>query len=592
MILSGLITGTLGYSLKREFLANAIALRDVESYAYEIASVDLTGFSAKTIQSQIYNQFTGVYSGDINVTVFNTENTFSFPSDSLRATKYNVTIEVRKPIRNLASIQPELASGYYAGLDAAFWTGYSPYLTDFKETFTFVTNANGNREFSHDISFGLRTGWGIGGATSSGRKSYAQTIASGIFANDKNTTFGLTTMVGSVSGIADTGNTRNYFSEGYDLIRNTYNFSRRRELLPFDGAVSIFNLNNTLNMNTDGTVDVSEKAYLQGKVDFSQAKASLESYLASSFARCSGVYSQFYVSGVMMQDSQYSGMAWNSLLPLINIPTKTIKTYDARSLNAGYDVTYTNNPTITGNSAIISQTIEFDIDPYDKLDASHTFDFTVNRAINNSGYIVELMNAVTGASPNYMQSYYTTYYPEIYTKYNDFNLIKTSSSWSNIKTKSSTRISYSNNPSFFVSYDGMTFRILDYSIDDKKPVDVVNEFEVINRPTKTSVLSYGYQTERGEIVVNMRISLGKQSLIFYPNGVGNFGTFEGYPISRWLQAIYKYGGELLMQQLNYPTVALNWFISDSKFTMDSEGNMTVQINYTYTLKKKNAVIYP
>jgi hypothetical protein len=591
-MLSGLVTGTLGYTLKREFLANAIALRDVESYNYEIHSVDLTGFNAKTIQSQIYNQFSSVYSGDINVTVFDTENAFSFPSDSLRAAKYRVNVEVRKPIQNLASMQPELGSGYYAGLDAAFWTGYSTYLTEFKENFVFATNANGNREFSHDISFGLRTGWGAGGATAAGRKSYAQTIANGIFANDKNTTFGLTTMIGSVSNVADTGNMRNYFSEGYDLIRNTYNFSRKREFLPFDGAAGMFNLSNTFDLNVDGTVDVSEKAYLQGKADFSQAKTSLESYLSSSFSRCSGVYSQFYVSGVVLQDSQYSGLAWNSLLPLINIPTKTIKTYDARSLNAGYDVTYTNNPTVTGNSAMISQTVEFNIDTYDRLDASHTFDFTVNRAINNSGYIVELMNSVTGISPTYMQSYYTTYYPEIFAKYHDFNLTKVSSSWSNIKTKGSTQISYSNNPSFFVNYDGMTFRILDYTIDDKKPTDIMSEFKVVNRPTKTSVLSYGYQTERGEIVVNMRISLGKQSLVFYPNGVGDFGTFEGYPISRWLQAIYKYGGELFMQQFNYPTTAFNWFISDSKFNVDSDGNMTVQINYTYTYKKRSAGVYP
>ena len=591
-MLSGLVTGTLGYSLKREFLANAIALRDVEVYNYDFYSVDAANQNASTIQALITKQFTGLYSGDINVSVFNTDHTQSFNSDSLRAARFHVTIEVRKPIYNLASMQSELSTPYYSGLDAAFFTGNGPYLTEFKESFSFATNTNGNREFAHDISFGLRTGWGSGGATSTGRKAFAQGIASGIFASDKNTTFGIATMSGIVSTLADTGNTRNYFSEAYDLMKNTYSFSKRRELLPFDASSGVVNLNNSFNMNADGTIDVSEKGYIQGKIDFSQTKAALESYLSSSFTRCSGVYSQFYTSGISLQDNQYSGLSWNSLLPLINTPMKTVKTFDARGISAGYDVSYTNNPTVTGNYATITQLVEFEIDLYDRLDASHTFDFVVNRVQNNSGYFTTLMNAVTGSSPAYMKNYYSGYYPEIAAKYDEFNLIKTTATWPNIKTKSSVRLSYSNNPSFFITYDGMFFRILDYSIDDRRPVDVVNEYKVVNRPTKMSVLNYGYQTEKGEVVVNMKISLGKQSSVFYPDGKGTFGVYEGYPISRWLQSIYKFGGELLMQQFNYPTTSLNWFLSDSKFNTDGEGNMTVQINYVYTLKKRLASNYP
>lgn len=584
-MLSGLVTGTLGYSLKREFLANAIALRDVESYSFEIYSVDLTGLSAATIQSKIYSQFTGVYSGDINVTVFNTENAIGFPSDSLRAAKFNVTVEVRKPVYNLSTLQTELSSSNYSGLDAAFFTGYAPYLTDFKESFSFATNTNGNREFNHDLSFGLRTGWGSGGATQTGRKSYAQQIASGIFAKDKNTPFGIATMIGSISTVGDSGQTRNYFSESYDLMRNTYSFARRRELLPIDVVSGVANIANSFNLGLDGLVEVTEKTTIQGNKDFSQTRAGLDSYLSTSFSRCSGVYAQFYNSGIALQDSQYSGTAW--YLPLINTALRTVKNYDARSLTASYDVAYGNNPIITGGDSTIFQTVEFDIDLFDRLDAYHSFDFVTNRVVNDSGKFITLMTSITGSSPSYMSSYYSTWYPDLVAKYPAFNLVKATATWPNIKSKSTVKLNYSNNPSFFISYDGMFFRILDYSIDDKRPVDVVNEYKIVNRPTKTSVLSYGYQTEPGEVVVNMRVSLGKQSLTFYPDGVGSFTSFEGQPLWRWLQAIYKYGGELLMQQFDYPTTDLNWFLSDSKFTLDSEGNMTIQLNYTYSYKKRN-----
>lgn len=591
MQLSGLITGTLGYSLKREFLANAIAFREVENFNYDIYSVDIHTFSADEIQKQIKNQFSQVYSGDINVGVFSTQHTYSFNSDSLRAAKYNVSIEIRKPIQNLASFQPELASGYYSGIDASFISGYGPYLIDFRESFALSNNSNGNREFGHDVSFGLRTGWGPDSATQSGRKSYAQSLVSGIFAKDKSTPFGLSVMSGQLAAIADNSIFRNYYTESYDLIRNTYSFARKRELLPFDAANAVVNLNNSLSLNTDGTIEVTEKATTQGKINFSAARSNLESYISTSFSRCSGIYHQFYNSGVIMQDAQYSLVDFDNLLPLINIPVKTIKNYDARSLSAAYEISYTNNPTFSGNSATITQNIEFNIDSYDRIEASHTYDFVVNRAINDSGYFVTLMNLVTGDSSSTMGLYYTKNFSDIKSIFPKFNLIKTSVSWPNIKTKSSVKFAYSNNPSYMITYDGMFFRILDYSIEDKIPTDIVNEYEIVNRPTKMSVLTYGYQTEKGEVSVNLKISLGKQSKSFYIQTPSNFLLFNGYPLSRYLQAVYKLGGELLMSKFKFPTTALNWFINDSKFNLDSEGNLNVQLNYVYTFKKRSASIY-
>ena len=593
MQLSGFITGTLGYSLKRDFLANAIAFRDVETFNYEIYSVDFAGMSANTIQNQIKNQFSSVYSGDIHVSVFDTQNSYSYPSDSIRASKFNVVVEIKKPVSNLSTVFPELSGNYYQGLDSAFWTNNGQYLLDFKESFTFATNANGNREFNHDISFGLQTGW-AGSDTVLGRRTFSQNLASGIFANDKNTTFGLYTMVGQAASVSDSGQFRNYYNESYDLIKNTYGFSRKREILPFSDTNIILNLSNSISMNENGLIDVSEKATTQGKIDFPLAKTSLDSYLASSYSRCQNVYNEFYNTGIIIGDTVYlsGGLTYPSVLPLINTPVKTVKFYDSRSLSANYDVSYTNNPNYSGDATMTSQSIEFNIDAFNKVEATHSFDFTVNKVIHDSSYFSTLMNNVTGSSPTTISNYYSTIpFSSVKAMYPNINLVKNSASLPNIKTKSSVKFLYSNNPSYFLTVNGVQFRIFDYTVEETKPVDIVQEYKIINRPTKKSILSYAYQTEKGQISINFKISLGKDSSQFYPDYVGNFAATNA-SLQTKMQAVYKFGGQLFLTKFNYPIVALNWFISDSRFSLDSDGDLGVQLNYTYTLKKRPAPNYP
>lgn len=587
MMLSGLVTGTLGYGLKREFLANALALREVETFNYEIYSIDFGSYSASVIQQKIKDEFSQRYSGDINVDLFSTQNSFAYPSDSLRAARYSVSVEVRKPVVGLASMMPELASSYYKGLDAAFLTGYGEDLADFKESFGFATNANGNREFSHDLSFGLKSGWGVDSATATGRKAYAQQIASGIFSKDYQTTFGIATLSGIVSSIADTAQYRNFYTETYDLFKNTYSFSRKREILPLDSGNVLVGLATSINLNMDGTTDVVEKGTIQGKIDFTSTKAGMESYISTSFSRCSGIYAQYYTSNIMLQDSQYAGLNWSALLPLINTPLRVIRTYDARSLYCGYEVSYTNNPIFSGDATTTTQSLEFNIESYNLIEATHSYEYTVNRIVNNSGYFVTLLNNTTGNTQSLMQNYYTNNFPTIASEYPSFNQVKAMVSWPNVKTKSAARFSYSNNPSYFVTYDSVFFRVLDYTVANRKPVDIVNEYKIVNKPSKTSALSYGYQTERGEVEIALKISLGKQYNVFYPDGVGNFTSINPpNSLQTYLQAIYKLGGEILMKEFDFYTMALNWFLSDTKFNLDSDGNLNVQLTYVYTFKKR------
>jgi len=600
-ILQGLITGTLGYDLKKEFFSNSFMFREVETYNYEIYSVDFLNSTAQQIQNQIQAQFSQVYSGDIRVKVFNTQNTFQFPSDSIKAAKYNVSVEIKKPVVNLSGQFPELTGNFYSGIDYNFWTNYGQYILDFKEDFGFSTKDNGNREFSHNIGFGLQTGWS-GDNSVTGRKIYAQNIASGIFGNDQNTPYGLSTMVKEITGLGNNTVFRNYYNESYDLLRNVYTFSRKREELPFSDTNIVFNLSNSLNLNSEGMIEVSEKASTLGKIDYNLAKNNLETYYANSYSRCSSFYNSFYNMSVILQDGQYSGNGLNNsnLLPLINTPIKLVKFYDTNSMAANYDVTYTNNPTFSGDGTVTSQTIQFDINPYNLVEATHTFDYTLNRIINNSGYYTTLFANTTGSSKATVSNYYSTYFAGSNNAYNSFpnlNLTKVNAEFPNIKTRTSVKFTYSNNPTYFVNINGITFNVIDSNVEIKKPTDIVNEYKIVNRPTNKSILSYAYQSEKGEISINVKATLGKQHNVFSPDGVGSFGILvdnglSGYTLLALLQALYKYAGQIFLNQFNYPIVAFNWFISDSKYSFNSDGGLTVQLNYCYTLKKRNAANYP
>ena len=589
-MVSGIITGAMSFSQKRDFLANSLALCEILNFNYDIYSVDFV-VDANTIQQQVKNQFSQIYSGDINVTVFQTQNTYSFPSDSLKASKFNVGVEIRTPALNFTSAFPESSGVYYAGLDVDFFTGYGATVLDFKEDFGFDTDSDGNRNFNHSVSFGIRSG--INGTdTYSGRKQLAQNIISGIFAKDYLTTFGIATMVGQISGVGDSGIYRNYFSETYDSLKNTYSFNRKRVQLPYDGTGVVLNLSNSINMASDGTIDVAEKALTQGKIAFSSASSVLENYLSGSYSRCSGVYSKFYNTGVMVQDPQYSPIFTSGFLPLINTPIKTVKTYDATSMSANYEVTYTNNPNFSGDGTMTSQLMEVNINTYNVVDITHSFDYTVNRVLNNSGYFTGLMNNTTGISPSAVSGYYMTNFSNIYATYPKMSMVKSDFTWPNVKTKATAKFQYSNNPSYFVTINGLLFNVLNYTVTDRKPVDLVNEYKVINRPTKTSVLSYAYQSERGTILIDIKSEIGKQSSPFFPDGVGSFASVNGTTLGQYLIALYQFAGQVFLKQFGYPTVAFNWFISDAKYTFNSQGNLNVQLEYTYTLKKRIASNFP
>lgn len=576
--LQGLITGTLGYELKKEFLSNSLMFREVELFNYDIYSADFSTFDPSKIQDQIKNEFKTTYEGDINVKVFSTQNALQYPTDSIRASRFNVSVEIVKNISDLPDedlLQKIINNGKN--------------LLNFKEELTFSKNQNGNREFNHTVSFNIRDEKDSLGAT--GRKSLAQSIATQILGTDQNDEYELSYAVPSIvlKEIGDSSKYKNYFNESYDFYKNSYSFARRREILPSDADLSMtFNVSHSLIMNENGVIDVNEKVNSLAKVDFDQAVPFLENYYLNSYDRCLTVFQTFHNSDILLNQRPISDE-----YSLINIPTKLIKNYNKQSLSLGYEVTYTNNPETKNDGTIVSQIIEFSVNAYNKVEASHTFEYTINKTKNSdySYYVTELMLPSQVESEGYMQTYYEDMFIEAASSYPLLKLIKSSASLPNIKTRASVKYSYSNSPIYFVNVNGLEFNIYEVSIDVKKPIDIVNEYKIINRPSKQnkSVLSYAYQSEKGEVQIRISAIVGKNSRQFYEDGNFSYiGENNDLLLSSCLQALYKDAGQRFLSYLNTPSASCNWFISSSDFSFDSEnGSINASVNYVYTLKRRN-----
>lgn len=585
-LFQGLVTGSLSYELRKEFLANSFEFRKVETFNYEIYSVDFLTLDPKIIQNKIKDEFNSVYKGDIKVKVFSTQNTFQFTSDSIRAARFNVSVEIFNKIDNDS---PSLDKQLLIKL-----RDYSTNILNFKEEINFSKNQNGSREFNHSVSFGIRDNENNLGEA--GRKTLAQTIAEQILGTDKINDYNLGEVIPEIvlEQISDDNNYKNYFSETYDLIKNTYSFSKKREILPFGSTTdsSTFNVSHSLTMNDNGIIEVNEKTNFLAKKDFDQAVSELENFYSNSYSRCLEIFNIFHNSNILLEE-RLNTVDTN----LINIPIKLVKNYNKQSLSFEYSVNYSTNPqtkTFNGLEYIVSETIDFVVDAYNKIEANHSFDYTFNKTkdSNYQNYIQNILIPTKIQSQQDMETYYQNMFPASKLVYPNLKLTKSSASLPNIKTKSTLRYTYSNNPTYFVEVNGIVFKIYEVTVDIKKPTDIVNEYKIINRTSRNNkaVLSYAYQSEKGEIQIKINATVGKNSKNFFGNG--NFekiGDQDNLALKDCLISIYKDAGQKFLSNFNAASVCFNWFISDSNFSFDSDnGTINAVITYLYTSKLRYA----
>lgn len=554
--ISGFITGMMGYSLKKEMLGDVLFYRELQTFQYEIYATDIKGCSPATIQQNIYNEFKSKYSGDINVKVFNQPADYSFPNDSIRAAKFNVEVQV-KSVPNVGTWQAELGSNYYSGLDSGFLKHSGFPLLDFKEGFDFNVNDNGVQTFGHDISFGLLTG----------NKSIATRTASGIFSKDKDTTFGISAMVGLVGTIADPSLYQNYYTETYDTIRNTYSFSRKREILSSGASTYVYNLLHVVDVKNDGLIDVTERGNVKGKLTFAQAQQGADTLIGTAYSRCNGIY------------TTYSSLANVFSAPivsqLVNTPIKTSRALNKPAISNDYEITYSNNPQLSTDGVLTEETFDINDIEIGVIDIKHTLSFTRNKRTSTTSFDTLIQNAITD-SPGIVNTYFLNYNPAAW----PIHYIKKEVVWPNKKNKGArVMMQYNNHPKYLVIIGGTTYKSLEYKIANTKPVDIITEYKVINRPSKTSVVNYSYQTEKGQLSITIDAGIGRNPDEF----ISGFRTDIGGHIYN----LYQYATTLFFNEFRgIIPIAFTYYLNDVKYTYSSEnGTLQLTIIFVYSLKK-------
>ena len=557
----------MGFSLKKEMMADALFVREIATFRYEILSLDFQGMNRQAITTNIQNEFRTKYSGDINVKVFEVPTDYSFPNDTIRVGKYNVEVQVRS-VPPVSTWQPELdgTNNYYKGLGATFFVNSGKNLLDFKEGYNFEINENGNQVFSHDISFGILTG----------NKAEAIGIASGIFSQDKSTSFGITSMVNTVSQLADPTVYQNFYTETYNTLRNQYSFSRKREVLPSGATAYVYNLVHVLDTKDDGIMDVTEKGSVRGKLSFNAAQVGMETLIGSSFVRCNAMYSTY-------TPLANAGFNMPALTSLVAIPFRTTRMLTPRALAADYEVGYTNNQQFRTDGTVTNELFELQDDVLGIINLKHTLDFTYNKRIAPATTFATLIDTATTNSPAAASGYFQTMVRGV-NGYNasapDIHHIKKEIAWPNRKNKGAkVMMEYSNHPKYFVDINGMSFRVLEAKVDIVIPPDMVTEYKIINRPSKFSLMNYAYQTDRGQVTVTVDAAIGRNPDEFITTFRSDLGSI--------VANLYQYASTLFFNGFKGAIpLAFTYYLQDMKFAYNSDqGGLQVTAVFGYTMKK-------
>ena len=565
--LNGVTTGLLGYTLRKEFLGEGLVYREVEVYDYELfatpgslSGVITGGSSYSEIETHIKNYFANV-SGDINVKVLDSQADYVMPNDHIRVGKFNVQVEVKKIAPYLTGANPEVSGVYFKGLDETFFNSYSTILNNFSEEFSLETEENGTKVFGHSFSFSLQ----------SGSKAKAVEIASGLFSKDKDNAFGISSLVNIE--IANTGTHVNYYTETYDLLRNSFSFNKKREILPASGAFYTYNLNHSVDFKSEGIIDVTERANIEGRLSFQQAQAGFDALFPFAFTRCNSIYNTYkdFVAGASVSES------------LISFAMASSRTLNRPSMSVDYDVTYTNNPSIiAANSGSLEKILDVEIDENRHININHTYNFLFlkNPITSNLDaiYMPQLI-AAQSTSPGEVAAFYTN--SSFYNSYwPNMNMVKMSATTPNRRKNFSTSFTYTNNPIYLITVDSVTYRMLEYKINNTKPVDIINEYKIINRPNKSSAMNYAFQTEKGSKTISLTAKVQR---------VGNVVSSPRSDLGANINSLYLFSvGKIMEDFVGSSMLALTYFLSDIKYRVNSDNEIGIDLTITYAIKKHTA----
>jgi len=587
----GFYTGLLGYSVKKEYLGNALQHREIETLTLEIYGTDtlnkadLSSYLKTTIASAV-----NAFSGDVNITSLSVPISQESKENNIRFCKYTTTAEIRRTGNFLGSHSGEFSSDeseYYPGPSGIKFiiTGYFKYLEEFGESFSFATKEDGSKDYSHSINLTLRSG-----DSNKTTKTLAQEISSALFASDKLITgisgFSFYGFTGALQNYGDSSISKNYFTETYDLLKNTFIFEKKKELAPNNLGTYTHNITRSLDMGEDGIVNVGENLRIVGRMSFSQAEDGFEELYSGSYDRCN--------ASLQNWTKQFGSSKIDSLM---NEPIDVSKTLNIPALTIESVIKFSNDKSwLSKYRKEVTTTLDRNEAGYIDITDSIKYVVLQPKQPNFLNLIIETGVAIAGVSSNDKTVFQIVTGEKILSNARCQNMY-VNCGYYNPKFQSSgvclssdyefptrgksfgANFKYTTNPIYKTILDGVEgFRIIDVKVSDTKPTDIFNEIKIINRPTNKSVIDYGYQSTEGKINVSLEATLERpgHNILLRPYAP---------PIPK-LAKLKKLAKKLALDRLmNLKSLKSTWFLSNFEYSMTSKNTISMSVEITYTTKK-------
>lgn len=557
----GYFTGLLGYSVKRDYLGE-FTFRNTETYNYEIIVTDTENVqNASTfINGQLQALF-ATQSGDINIKTVRIPHSINLGEDQTRTAKYQSTVEVRSAF-DFNTCYSEFGTARYSGVSSFLASSYQN-LENFNESFSFENRDNGEKTSTHQVSFSLRTG----------TKSQAQNYASGLLTDDYKIPFGISCFPNALADYGQDASSYNIYSETYDMARNSFSFEKRKNILPTTGSLYTYELKHTISLGEDGFTTVSEDLNIKGKKSFENALNGL-STLSDSYTRCSSAL------------SQYSG--WVGTGTLNNIAQTNRLVYNRPSLSISCNTEYSANPTFkNGYYEDISISIAQEENNIINVNEKHSIN-TVGKMFSvGEGQVTGIFKNLESASLGYSQSYYNQV-PASIRQGRTLTLLNSSFSSEIRNRRHSAEFKYSNNPIYVTSLYNSSlgqnvtnFKSVEVSVNDKLPEDEYNEYIIINRPSKTSAVTYSYQSVPGSRSANVRAIISRPS--------GNMLVTPYLPANE-VSALYELARKKILERfINSDTTYYNYYLDNLGYSFASNNEINLDASIVYTFKKRTII---
>ena len=581
----GTYTGLLGYDRVFEHFGDTtLPYRVIETYTYEVIDTDFANLDdLSSYFSPKFAEMLGIFSGDINVTSLDYPNSHDMKEDLVRFQKHNLSVERR----TVADFNRSSEYGLSKNASLSNILPHHEILEDFSDSFSFGLSSNGDKTYSHDISFTIRSG--DTSAPFSLIKEKATVIAKELLDNDPTNLSVLA--FDNYGDFVSSGTARSYYNESFDELKNAFTFSKKRDVLPSYSGDYAHNLSHTINYSALGVFNVEEKIKVEGKLEYLQAQNGFEIMLVGSKGRCEGILTNY----LGMADKIGGGSSTPSNNSLVR--TKLSKTFNIPNLTVEGSLSYTNDP---AKFEGFSRDENFNVSRAQNgvLSIGHEIQYSLYNHIsgNMDVQIVSGANDIVGVLAADREASFPLA-RAILENVTGLNSISTGLTRTKTNVKSEDRkkthsinISYSNDPVYDMSQliDPFTssaiggFNMMSVDISDQRPADIINEYKIINRPSKTSVLSYGYQQEPARVSISFKGNIPRRS----DSKTDNFITPLYYPTTEANQLL-KYGQYLFLSTNLLPYgSAFNYYLADIKYNFTSSNDFGMTLEFAYSKKRE------